>query len=631
MKKILFLTSRMDEDHGGLTASLLNKARILYDEKGLKSNILTFHADSNFKSISNSVLKRYKLNDKIDILNINEYFRNRNIKKDIQKYKINTENLVKIDINDNKAEFYDEGLKKFELIYKQKKLKEVKYFSANNICIEKDVIDDDGFLYWKSFYFENILARQVFYRKDNSVYLTREYDSINKSKEMKSIVLFEENAIRFKTFEEYKEFFIKQHINKTPTYLVGEARALDSTIINIKDDRVRKIFMTHSIHIRPNTNIIRVGNRVVLNNLNEIDALVVLTQKQKNDIINQFGSRDNYYVIPHSINVTDKVLEKEKNKVVIISRLHKEKRIDHSIKAFKNVVMKIPNAKLYIYGDGEQKSILQNLIKELNLENNVKLMGYTEKAREIFGTADCSLLTSEYEGFALSIQESIALGTPVIAYDIKYGPSDMIEDRVNGYLVENENINALANSIVNYLQKSEKEKKEFSNMALEKAMNFSHNRFANSWIKLFDDVEIKENYKEPKVKLVNVENSKVSKNRFNIFIKVILDKKIEGNPKINAKFYLRSTLDSENDTKIEHEAVKIIQQHDNSFLIRTIFDAKRYEKNEIYDLSLEIQYLSKYYELRVGNIRDEIEIEKLINKKVTPYFTNPYGNLSFKI
>ncbi|PTJ62141.1 alpha-glucosyltransferase N-terminal domain-containing protein, partial [Staphylococcus saprophyticus] len=229
MKKILFLTSRMDEDHGGLTASLLNKARILYDEKGLKSNILTFHADSNFKSISNSVLKRYKLNDKIDILNINEYFRNRNIKKDIQKYKINTENLVKIDINDNKAEFYDEGLKKFELIYKQKKLKEVKYFSANNICIEKDVIDDDGFLYWKSFYFENILARQVFYRKDNSVYLTREYDSINKSKEMKSIVLFEENAIRFKTFEEYKEFFIKQHINKTPTYLVGEARALDST------------------------------------------------------------------------------------------------------------------------------------------------------------------------------------------------------------------------------------------------------------------------------------------------------------------------------------------------------------------------------------------------------------------
>ena len=107
--------------------------------------------------------------------------------------------------------------------------------------------------------------------------------------------------------------------------------------------------MTHSIHIRPNTNIIRVGNRVVLNNLNEIDALVVLTQKQKNDIINQFGSRDNYYVIPHSINVTDKVLEKEKNKVVIISRLHKEKRIDHSIKAFKNVVMKIPNAKLYIW------------------------------------------------------------------------------------------------------------------------------------------------------------------------------------------------------------------------------------------------------------------------------------------
>ncbi|WP_069994894.1 glycosyltransferase [Staphylococcus caeli] len=631
MRKIIFLTSRIDEDHGGLTASLLNKSRILHDEKGIKSNILTFHADSNFIDIRNIILNRYNLNDKVDILNINEYFRSRDIKNEFQKYKIDTEKMMKIEINENKVEYYDEGLKKLEVIYKQNKIREVKYFAPNNICIEKDVVDKNGFLYWKSFYYNNSIARQVFYRKDNSVYLTREYDAINKSNKMKSIILFEEETIRFNSFESYKEFFIKKQISDSPTYLVGEARALDSTILNMKDDRIRKIFMTHSIHIRPNTNIIRVGNRAVLNNLNNIDALVLLTEKQKEDIIEQFGNRDNYYVIPHSINVIDKLPFKERNKVVIISRLHKEKRIDHSIKAFKAVVNKIPNAKLYIYGDGEEKNNLQKLINEFNLKNNVKLMGYTDKANEIFKTADCSLLTSQYEGFALSIQESISSGTPVIAYDIKYGPSDMIENEINGYLVQNENINSLSKSIIEYLEKTEKEKIEFSNSAINKAKYFSHSRFANAWVELFNDVKSNESFKEPVIKLMNIENSKINKNKFEIFLQVDLDKKIKVNPNIKAKFYLRSSLEDGKDTEIENERVSVIKENNNSFSIKIVFDAKKYKKNEIYDLSLEIQYLSKFYEIRVGNNRGNIEIEKLLNKKVTPYFTNPYGNLSFKI
>ena len=65
------------------------------------------------------------------------------------------------------------------------------------------------------------------------------------------------------------------------------------------------------------------------------------------------------------------------------------------------------------------------------------------------------LLTSLYEGFALVIQESIANGTPVISYDIKYGPRDMIQDGVNGYLVEDGNIDQLAECIHKYLSKSD--------------------------------------------------------------------------------------------------------------------------------------------------------------------------------
>ncbi|RIM56487.1 glycosyltransferase, partial [Staphylococcus arlettae] len=189
------------------------------------------------------------------------------------------------------------------------------------------------------------------------------------------------------------------------------------------------------------TDIIRTGNRDVLNNLNNIDALVLLTKKQKEDIAKRFGTRNNYYVIPHSIQIPDIKENKISNRVVIVSRLHPEKRLDHSIKAFEKVVKKVPNATLHIYGEGEEKSKLQELINKLGLKNQVKLMSYSKKINTILQSADCSLLTSQYEGFALAIQESIANGTPVIAYDIKYGPSDMIDNDKNGYLVENGNIN----------------------------------------------------------------------------------------------------------------------------------------------------------------------------------------------
>ncbi|MDU1480554.1 MAG: glycosyltransferase, partial [Staphylococcus epidermidis] len=55
-----------------------------------------------------------------------------------------------------------------------------------------------------------------------------------------------------------------------------------------------------------------------------------------------------------------------------------------------------------------------------------------------------SLLTSEYEGFGLTVMESIEVGCPVIAYDVRYGPGEIIEHGENGYLVEPDNIEAFA-------------------------------------------------------------------------------------------------------------------------------------------------------------------------------------------
>lgn len=628
----IFITSRLDKDHGGLTASLLNKVGILHDYKDINSKILTFHADQNFSYLRNDIVKRYNLENKTKILNINDYYRENELQYSNTKYSIDTSELISLNLNNNKKEFYKNGIKILEITYTNNLIKEVKHFAENSICVKKDIIDKDGYLYWTSHYYNNKLSRQIFFRKDGTAFQTREYDSTNDKKNIKNIVLFDNTVVRFSSFDDFKKYFIEEFITDNFTYLVGEARGQDSVIMSINDNRVRKIFMTHSIHTRPDTDIIRTGNRKVLNNLNEIDALILLTEKQKDDIKNRFGDRNNYHVIPHSIEIPKLTETKDENKIVIISRLHQEKRLDHAIKAFQQVVKDKPDVQLFIYGDGDQKENLQSLINELHLKENVKLMGYSNNTYEILQNATCSLLTSKYEGFALVIQESIANGTPVIAYDIKYGPSDMIDNGENGYLVEDGNINKLASTIIKYLNATANEKQKFSDSSIEKAKSFSNERFATSWINLFEKLKSPKIKVEPNIKLRGLERKFMSKTNFKIEVEVkIKNHRNNIKPVFWGTFYNRSTINNDEIKKNKKVEAVVKENKDDIYIIEFNFKSDEFEEKDVYDTFLSMKYDSCYFELRIGNQRNPINLENLKTKKVSPYFTNKYDNLSFEI
>ncbi len=630
MKNIVFITSRLDKNHDGLTASMLNKAKIFYDQKNVTSTILTFHADQNFEEVRDLVEDRYDLRNKVKIYNINDYFREKQSSSNI-KYTIDISNYLSVKIKENTFAYYKNGLKVYEILYKENSIKEVRYFNESNICFSKDIIDNNGFLYMKNYYLNGYLSNQIFYRKDQSPFLTREFNAINKSNQIKSIVLFNEETTRFSSFNQFKTYFINLFIKKPVTYLVSEARGQDPAVLEVDNPIAKKIFMSHSIHVRPGTDIIRTGNRPVLNNLNSVDAFVLLTKRQKNDIIKRFGYRNNYYVIPHSLELPEIKKHKVNNKVVIIARLHSEKRLEHCIKAFENVVKSVPDAKLEIYGDGDEKDNLQKLINDLHLNNNVTLEGFSTNIDEVLQSAECSLNTSYYEGFPLSIQESLANGTPIIAYDIKYGPSDMIDHDKNGYLVEEGNINELSNIIIKYLSKTREQKSQFSHNAIEKAKIYSNKRFSDEWFSLFENLN-KDSVKfSPSVKLLNVMNSKLKKLSYKIILDVKLNSLDSIDPNFEAIFYHRSTLNNLEEKKFDTVTPEIISVKDDLYTLQINFDAKKYNTNEIYDLSLSIQYESQHFEIRIGNNREEFDLSALNQKKCQPYFTKNYDNLSFKL
>src|SRR5699024_5037755 len=114
------------------------------------------------------------------------------------------------------------------------------------------------------------------------------------------------------------------------------------------------------------------------------------------------------------------------------------------------------------------------------------LKGYTYHPEYIFQKGLFSVLTSKREGFALSVMESMANATPVISYDIKYGPNDMIIPNNNGMIIKNGAIDDLADKMI-YLFLNPKMAMEMGEKArLHINNHFNEKVYGNKWMKAID-------------------------------------------------------------------------------------------------------------------------------------------------
>jgi len=137
----------------------------------------------------------------------------------------------------------------------------------------------------------------------------------------------------------------------------------------------------------------------------------------------------------------------EEDYIIAVGRLEPIKQFDKLLMAYKESVLLEENIKLYILGKGSQRTNLQNLITDLNLGNMVKLIPYNENPFMYMKNAKFLVLSSKNEGFPRVLLECLACETPVVSFNCNSGPSEIIIDKKNGLLVENQDFNALKDSI----------------------------------------------------------------------------------------------------------------------------------------------------------------------------------------
>lgn len=204
------------------------------------------------------------------------------------------------------------------------------------------------------------------------------------------------------------------------------------------------------------------------------DTLVLQTLSDQNNY-NFIANKS--IVIYNPISRISSIRMNKKNIILGVGSLEKRKGFYNLILAFEK--LKLNDWELHIVGDGSQKNELENLIKKLRLDN-VKLLGSKKDIFSQYAVASIFVLCSEKEGFPNVLLEAMSCGCAAVSFNCNYGPGEIIENRKNGILVEDQNFEELANEI-RALTMDNDMRKKIASEAVGVKEKFSLEKIVKQW------------------------------------------------------------------------------------------------------------------------------------------------------
>lgn len=181
----------------------------------------------------------------------------------------------------------------------------------------------------------------------------------------------------------------------------------------------------------------------------------------------------------------------ESKKIISVGRLSYQKNFTGLIDVAEMVLKKNPEWIWDIYGDGEEEKKLKEIIAQKALEKNLRLRGTSNQILEKYRESAFVVMTSRYEGFPMTLIEAAANRLPMIAYDVKTGPNEIIKDGSNGFLVDFENKRLMAQKIEDLICSQEK-RAFMSNNSFQSSKAFSIDLIKRQWMDLFHKMIINE-------------------------------------------------------------------------------------------------------------------------------------------
>lgn len=266
-----------------------------------------------------------------------------------------------------------------------------------------------------------------------------------------------------------------------------------STIIKNKTVPI-KIIESHS---EKDAILKRKGNNLLYNAYALLSNILLINKIKKSSIFATLTNEDfskwneiqNKIVIPNMLYSLPNKAKTENTfkKVLSLGRLEEQKGYDMLIKAWLPISKKHPDWILEIFGSGSKKDYLNNLIAELDLNKYIKIKDPINNVYNELQNSDLYVLSSRWEGFGMVLIEAMTSGVPPVSFACPCGPKDIIKDGEDGLLVENGNIEQLAEKIC-YLIENEDVRKEMGKKARINVERFKVENIAKQWDDLFKEL-----------------------------------------------------------------------------------------------------------------------------------------------
>ncbi len=228
------------------------------------------------------------------------------------------------------------------------------------------------------------------------------------------------------------------------------------------------------------------------------DLIVCVSKGVADDIVQIIGNLSTIKVIYNPVignNFSEFAEEKIENFnvkikslpiIIAVGRLTKAKDYPTLLKAFSLVLKETP-ANLLIVGEGEERQRIEKLIEELDIMENVVLLGFQKNPIKYMVKSDVFVLSSMLEGFPNVLVEAMACGIPVISTDCQSGPNEIIENGKNGLLVLVSDEKKIAESIIELLKNPELRSK-FSEEGKKRAQYFSIDKSVKEFENIFKNM-----------------------------------------------------------------------------------------------------------------------------------------------
>lgn len=270
-----------------------------------------------------------------------------------------------------------------------------------------------------------------------------------------------------------------------PTTLIVDSKTSARFVLGYRRSGLLTFHVVHASHRQGSAAAVRASRAEVFGSPDGFDRLVFLTARQRDDARKLLGASAPLAVIPNGREVTSDrrallASPRPPGRGIVLASLDARKRVDHAVRA---VAAASAPVTLDIFGDGPDRS---RVARAAGGAPGIVLHGYRSDAAAELSLASFLLLTSRSEGFPLVLLESMANGCLPIAYDVPYGPADLIRSGHNGFLVPPGDVAALTATIDHLLGLPPNRVAALRRNAVRTAARFSDDAVTALWAREID-------------------------------------------------------------------------------------------------------------------------------------------------